>query len=409
MKLAKAVNLHVIKETKFKTIRVVVRFRELLNAQNVSKRVLISNLWEEANQGLPTGKAFSERLARMYGARFHAGVTIKGRQHCLTASLSVVDPQLVEEDTLKEGVDFLHDVIFRPLWDQAMFEREKTNLLHYLKSLQEDNETVAELAVARLFYEDKNQALPSVGTVESLQTETMGAVRDYFEQAILPHNPIDIFVLGNVENSRVEALFSDWKFSDRENLQEIFYQPADRPLQNVVEQKDANQSILAMAWRLPIQYGDRDYLALQLMNGLFGSLPHSKLFSIVRERESLAYEIGSSFDSFTGLYRVMAGIDAENFDKTKDLINSLLSELIDGNFTEDELQQTKDMLRNSYQMAKDNSSALVEEAFVKAFVGERFLDDAAWLSALATVTKADLQKVARQLKAQLVYFLNGSM
>ena len=45
MKLASGVNLHVIKETKFKTIRLMVRFREELSRENIAKRVIISNLW----------------------------------------------------------------------------------------------------------------------------------------------------------------------------------------------------------------------------------------------------------------------------------------------------------------------------------------------------------------------------
>jgi hypothetical protein len=62
MKLANGVNLHVIKETKFKTVRILVRFRENMSTATLAKRVIISNLWETTNATYPTAHSFSRRL-----------------------------------------------------------------------------------------------------------------------------------------------------------------------------------------------------------------------------------------------------------------------------------------------------------------------------------------------------------
>lgn len=408
MNLAAGVNLHVVRETKFKTIRVMVRFREELKRENVAKRALISNLWERSNEVLPTGKEFSEKLAENYGATFATGISIKGSQHFLTATMNVVDPQLVGEKTLKTAINFLQQVIFRPLWDSRMFEVEKTNLLHYLEAMTEDNDAITELKLNELFYSDENQATPNVGTVDLTEKETMESVKEYYESQLLTKNAVDIFVLGDVKEPEILRLFGAWTWKDRkENLLKVFYQQPKRNFLALTESKEANQSILAMAWMLPIQYGEADYLTLQVMNGLFGALPHSKLFSIVRERESLAYEITSSFDSFTGFYRVMAGIDAENFEKTHHLVNELLDTIKSGDFTDDDIQQTKEMLHNGYMMGKDSPAALMEEKSTQVLVPERYLNKEKWLSALVKVTKVDIQRVASQLIPQVIYFLKG--
>jgi hypothetical protein len=42
MKIKNGVNLHIIKETKFKTVQFLVRFRAKMSRANVAKRVIIS-------------------------------------------------------------------------------------------------------------------------------------------------------------------------------------------------------------------------------------------------------------------------------------------------------------------------------------------------------------------------------
>lgn len=409
MKLKTGVHLQVIKETKFKTLRLMLRFREPVTKENTVKRALISDLWKIANVAYPTGQALSAHLAEMYGATLSTGSGSKGAQHFLSLSMSIVNPALVGEDLLNEALESLQQVIFQPLWNVENFEVEKENFLHYLKAMKEDHQAYAAQRLSEIYFTDRNQAPLLSEVITMTEKLTMAELQEYYEK-MLAEDQIDILVLGDVNAAEVEAVIEDWPFTARkneENLTEVFYQQELQPLSELTETVEGSQSVLAMAWQLPVCYGDSDYLALQVMNGLFGGLPHSKLFSIVRERESLAYGISSSFDSFTGLFRVFAGIDADNFEKTRDLINELLSAVSRGDFTADDIQQTKDMLRNGYFISQDNSSALMEEAFMADFLPERYLDEAAWLAALDAVTAEDIQTVAKKLTAQVVYLLKG--
>ena len=85
----------------------MVRFREEITPEHLGKRVLLSNLLETTNAIYPTGKAFSRRLSELFGASFTTGVAKKGKQHLLSLNMTVVNPALVDFDTLKAGVDFL--------------------------------------------------------------------------------------------------------------------------------------------------------------------------------------------------------------------------------------------------------------------------------------------------------------
>lgn len=438
-KIADGINLHVIKETKFKTIRIMVRFRENISSEHLGKRVLISNMLETTNAVYPTGQAFSSKLSSLFGASFTTGVAKKGKQHLLTITMNIVNPKFVDFDTLGEAVKFLKTALFSPdvvgqAFNPEIFKREQINLVHYLQSMNDDRSYYASRKLSQLFFSDKNQALPSVGTVELIQKETATSVFAYYQE-MLKTNEVDIFVLGDVDEKRIFELFSDFKFTGEEQAdsdvisspslrspsakalkpfgrfvsKDLFYSQAllEAPL-TLLEEKEAAQSLLQLGYHLGVAYGDADYLALQVMNGLLGGFSHSKLFTNVREKASLAYSISSTFDSFSGFFKISAGIDATNFEKTRALIIEQLTAVKTGDFTDELMERTKTMLRNTYFVSQDSSSNNIELAFIKALLPERFLDSEAFLTALSAVSKADVERVAQGLVLQAEYFMRGS-
>lgn len=411
-RLADGVNLHVIKETKFKTVRLMVRFRERILQENIGKRVLISNLLETTNAVYTSAQAFSRKLSELYGASFTTGVAKKGNQHLLTINMSFVNPKFVNFDTTNEAILFLKQAIFQPdieenAFNSVIFKREQINLVHYLQSMNDDRAYYASRKLSDLFFEDKNQSLPSVGTIELISQENPAAVLTYYND-LLKSNAIDIFVLGDVDEDEMFKQFSAFDFDNREFAENIFYQQELRQKPVIqTEQKETSQSLLLLGYHLPVSYGDENYIALQIMNGLLGGFAHSKLFTNVREKASLAYSISSTFDSFSGFLKIAAGIDASKFEEARGLILEQLKALQSGAFTEDEIEQTKTMLRNSYFISQDSASNNIELEFVKTLIPERFLDTEAFLKALEKVNPADIQAVASSLALQAQYFMEG--
>ncbi len=98
---------------------------------------------------------------------------------------------------------------------------------------------------------------------------------------------------------------------------------------------------MELAYHLQVVYNDVNYPALMVFNGLLGAFSHSKLFMNVREKESLAYTIGSQVSIFSGMLKVYAGISRENRLRVMKLISKQLLDLKCGKFTEEELELTK--------------------------------------------------------------------
>lgn len=249
--------------------------------------------------------------------------------------------------------------------------------------------------------------LPRVSRLDLMKQVTPETSLAVF-QKMLKEDKIDIFFIGDFNEVAMQEQFSQFGFTDREqDLLLDYQQPFSKILREGIEQKEANQSILEMGYHFPIQYGDTSHIPLIVMNGLLGGYAHSKLFVEVREKASLAYTVSSTMDIFSGMLRVYAGIDRKNRNKAMTLINRQVADLKRGKFSEEELQQTKNMLKNSALLSQDRQNALLETTYLSAVLGKKFLRVDEWLEVMENVKKEDIVLAANTLKLQAVYFMEG--
>ena len=308
MELQEGVNLHFIESSKFTTNRIRVRFAAAMSEKTVAGRVLLANLLEMGNQDYPTARQLRMKLAALYGAHFSTSVSKRGRVHFVDVNISYVKSSFLlnKEDITLEIIDFLYACLFRPLkegkaFNKKMFEVEKRNLLSFLESEVEDNFYHADVEMSRLYFNDEDIQVPRVARIDLVQKETAESVYEAYKR-MLKMDRIDIFVAGEVNQLEVQNKFKNFDFTYRNPKLELEYsQDYSNIVHEKVERKVAQQSILELAYHLQVVYNDVNYPALLVFNGLFGAFSHSKLFMNVREKESLAYTIGSQVNIFSGM------------------------------------------------------------------------------------------------------------
>ena len=414
MEIIKGVHLHFIQSEKFKTNKIKVRFSAPMSEKTIAGRVLTASMLETSNALYPTSQAFREKLANLYGANYSTSLSRRGLVHYLDINLSFVRDQFLSRKNMlaDEILDFLKASLFFPLsngkaFDTKTFEIEKRNVLTDLEAEIENHFYHAHRELNNLFYDSPEMRIPRVATIELVEKETAETSFAAFQQ-MLNQDQIDFFFIGDFNEIAVREKIQEFQFSEREqSLQLSYQQNYSNITKEKLEQRDVHQSIVELAYHFSSQYGDSAHLPLIVLNGLLGGFAHSKLFVNVREKESLAYTISSSFDIFSGLMRIYAGIDRANRTKTIALINRQILDLKRGHFTDEELEQTKNMLKNSILLAQDRQNTLIERDYMSSVLGKKFLSLEAWLKALENVSKADLIEAAQQLKLQAIYFMEG--
>ena len=167
-------------------------------------------------------------------------------------------------------------------------------------------------------------------------------------------------MVGDVKEAEVKSLANELlTFENRtaKKRESIEVQKKDQ-VQEIKEEQDVKQGKLNIGYRTNIVYGDPDYFALQLFNGIFGGFSHSKLFINVREKASLAYYVSSRLESHKGLMMVMSGIDLKNYDQAVGIIRDQLEAMKKGDFSDQELVQTKAVIRNQILETIDTSTRI---------------------------------------------------
>ena len=138
------------------------------------------------------------------------------------------------------------------------------------------------------------------GSIEDLDLISPESLYDYYRK-LLRSNPIDVFVVGEIEPDKTFALVQDiFDFSrnaDAVDLPPIEVSRIPQKVRLKEEYLPVAQGKLTLGYRINTSYRDDDYVNMLFYNSVLGGFPHSKLFQNVREKASLAYYAFSRLES----------------------------------------------------------------------------------------------------------------
>ena len=414
MELVPGISAHFVQSKKFKTNKITIRFTAPLSLETIAGRMLSASMLETANQAYPTSQAFRRYLASLYGTDISTSAYRRGQAHILDLTFTYVrDDFLSKKNVLTSRIlELVKQTLFAPLvqdgaFEPALFEIERKQLLASLATDMDDSFYFAHKELDSLFFHDERLQLRYSDLRNSISNESPESSYTCFQNA-LKNDRIDFFFLGDFNEVEITESLKSLPFTVRENGVTIqYYQSYSNVLREGMVQRNVGQSILELGYHSPVKYGDDEHLPMLVMNGLLGEFAHSKLFTNVRENAGIAYTVSSQLDLFSGLLRMYAGIDRENRNQARKMMNHQLLDLKKGNFTDFELEQTKEMIRRSLLMAQDNQQTLVERVYLNALLGKSSFDIDRLVAKLENVDKEAVCKAANSLKLQAIYFMEG--
>ena len=414
MELVPGISAHFVQSKKFKTNKITVRFTAPLSLETVAGRMLSVSMLETANKAYPTSQAFRRYLASLYGADISTSAYRRGQAHVLDLTFTYVrDEFLSKKNVLTSRIlELVKQTLFAPLaldgaFEPTLFEIEKKQLLANLATDMDDSFYFAHKELDSLFFHDERLQLRYSDLRNSISNESPESSYTCFQDA-LKNDRIDFFFLGDFNEVEITESLKSLSFTARKSDISIqYHQSYSNVLQEGMVQRNVGQSVLEMGYHSPVKYGDDQHLPMLIMNGLLGEFAHSKLFTNVRENAGIAYTVSSQLDLFSGLLRMYAGIDRENRNQARKMMNHQLMDLKKGNFTDFELDQTKEMIRRSLLIAQDSQHTLVERLYLSVLFGKATFDIDRMLERLESVDKEAVCKAANSLKLQAIYFMEG--
>lgn len=407
-----AVRLTLLETKKFKSSKIVFKFRAPLERETITKRTLLSMLFETNNEMYKTQTEFRRRLAYLYGANFYTTVEKKGNEHILTAVFDLVNGKLVKdgEKLLKEAFQFIQQVFFFPnatdaSFHEATLEREKINLKSRLESVFDDKIRYANKRLIEEMFADDVFKYPASGVLEDVDAISASELYHYY-QHFLKEDQIDLLVCGDITRDELIPQVEALPFSKREEAaSKNERETTQTEMHEVFENQPINQGKLALGYHTGVYFGDSNFVPLQLANGLLGGFSNSKIFINVREKASLAYYASSRIDSFKGFMLISAGIDEKNYDQARAIIEEQVKAMKQGAFTEDELEQTKKMYINQLLEANDSAQGLIELTY-NNLLKQADLSLRNWIQKIKQASKDEVTEAAQVFEMNTLYFLS---
>ncbi|TRM12454.1 insulinase family protein [Lentibacillus cibarius] len=411
------VHIHLVPGRKFKTVSITAKFRAPLSRDTITKRALLPYVLQQGTLTYPDRSAMQAKLDALYGAVLSVDSSKKGNNHIITIRLETANQKFISDEAsiMDEAVNLLKEVIFHPISENEAFlpsvvDREKSTLQQKMNSIVDDKMRYANMRLIDKMCSNERYGLHIQGYEDDLKSITAENLYAYY-QSVLKTDQLDIYVSGDFESDVMEEKIKseferecDW--DSKEAMAEPNSEKQSDGPNEMMETQEIQQAKLHFGYRTHITYADNDYAALHVFNGLFGGFPSSKLFINVREKNSLAYYAASKFESHKGLLFVFSGIAPEDYGQAREIIEKQLEAMKNGDFTEEEMANTKALIINQLLETMDDSRGLIELLY------QQVVADTEWspldlIEGIKHVSKKDVVNAANKCDLDTIYLLTS--
>lgn len=418
--IKKGIKLHCIETNKFKTNLMAVFITLPLNRETITFDSMIPAVLKRGTANLNTQEDISKELENMYGASYDCGIEKIGDNHILKFYFESLNDNFIpesKENIAKASLDLLFEIIFNPLIIDGKFkeeyvEFEKNNIKLLIESKIDNKAQYALNRCIEEMYKDRPYGLYKYGYVEDLDKINAQNLYEYYIK-LINESKIDIFVSGELNKEEICNIVKNNENMQKLQEREPNYitnneqtEQKDSMKESVIEEKlDIAQGKLVMG--LDVNLNDyNSKFKVAIYNVILGESATSKLFQNVREKASLAYTAGSNYVRQKNNIYIRCGIEIANFDKTVKIIKEQLTDMKNGNFTEEDLINAKKYMISGIQSAQDEQDSEItyyigQELSGKLTTFEEYEEQ------INQVTMQDVKDVASSINVNTIYFLRN--
>ena len=408
-----AYNLHIIKTNLYKTITVKVYFREVVSKENITKRNFLSRIMMLGTKDYPTKVELTKKEQDLYAANIACTNRRMGNYLDTGISLRVLNDKYTEEGNFDRSLDLLNSIIFNPKVSNNAFSIEDFNTVYeeYKADLNSLVENKMSYSLVKAL-ESTSSLTPvgyrGIGYLEDLEKITNENLYTYYLD-VINHNYVDIFVLGDVQEEEITALFKE-KFKvntfkknyPKALLEELKVNKSKTVRESVKSEQD--NLVITLSLNNLTDY-ERNY-PLSLFNAILGGGSESLLFREVREKSSLAYYISSTPNKLDNLIIIRSGITRGKSNDAIKIIKNILKDIASGKIDDDMIRKAKEYYTSALDDIIESTFQIIESYYMMELLG---VDDIETKRRkMLKVTKDEIVGVANKVKINTVYILEGS-
>ena len=297
------------------------------------------------------------------------------------------------------AMGLIADMVRHPRFEAAELEKERRVITDELSMYRDSPAEWVGVIGDELVWPELPLGREVAGTRETVEAISHTAMVNYWAAHYVP-GALVVSIVGDVtvEHALETAtrLLGDWQPAEAP-----LWTPSPRPELGErlrLETRRIEQTNLCL-YTAGLPHRHTDEYALSLLHVLLGDGMSSRLFLEVRERQGLAYDVGTAPIHFhdTGAFVVSAGVEPRRTEAAVKAILTELARIRDVPVSEDELHRAKEYAKGRLALRLEDTGSIAGWlGGQESLLGEiRELDDT--MARYDAVAAEDIQRVARAI------------
>lgn len=410
-KVCDGINFTSLIDERLKTNTIIIHMLSRLEKETASLNAIVPIMLSDSNKNYTTFTEMNKKLSSLYGSVIKGSVSKVGDSQVMSLMSSCIADKYAfdKEPVTEELTDILIDCLISPytvngIFEEKSFELKKQELLDDIEAEINNKRSYAIMRASLNIFENEPSCVSAKGDKETAEAITAKKAFEQYKN-LLKTVQFEVMFVGSSNPDNIKSkLFSALNSIDRKYSGDncSLKSPVKNAVKEVTETLDIAQSKMVIAFKTDFD----GLVTMKLMNAIFGGTPFSKLFLNVREKLSLCYYCSSGFNDRKGVLYVDSGVEHGNIEKAKEEILNQLEAVKNGDFTDEQLDNSKLSIINSWKSVNDSPRSVAEWYFNQSY-GKTCFSPEDEIEKLKSVTREDVIRAAKTLKLDTVYVLTG--
>jgi predicted Zn-dependent peptidase len=300
---------------------------------------------------------------------------------------------------LSLAAEVLSDMVLNPALKSEDIEKEKRVIFEEIRMYKDLPMQYVHELLDGLIWPNHALGLSLAGTYETVKKITRKELIKQKEKSYVPNNMAAV-ACGDIKHDDLVRLMQGLFGKEKVVRQKAVEKPSPCSKYSSVRfmHKDTEQTHLCLGVR-SISSNHPQRYALSLLSIILGGNMSSRLFNEIREKRSLAYEIGTSLKAYndTGSFFIHAGIDNKKLKGAVSVMINELQKVKHSLVTKREVNMAKEYFKSGLLMAMESTMSNM------MFFGDQITSTGkihtkeAILKSVEKVTPSDIKEIAEKI------------
>lgn len=304
---------------------------------------------------------------------------------------------ITTKSQLPKTLELLNEVVNNATFEDFEIEKAKNEKLNSIKKSEDIPMSKALNSYRELLYGKSPYTNGNSIYTQNYPKIKKSDIEDYYHRIFSAQNLV-ISINGNVGIDDVLNPLSKMFKQNGATFNYSKYKIPNSTGVKIEKMKDLKTAWLFTGWQVTGVQNRKDWATLLVMDSILGSGMSSRLFVDLREKEGLAYQIGSEYSPkmLKGAFTLYIGTNPENVSRAKKLMMDEIVKLKTTFVSDKELKEAKEKLIGRYVLALETNLDKASAACWYEISGRGFDFNKNFDNVINSVTPYDIVSVANK-------------